>query len=253
MTTPLPRPVTSDGLLLWVLHRFAEAFEEHAILKGGIALRLFDCKRSTTDIDYVFVPFRSQNDIRKRLERVLGEIDGAALTVATHSKMVRATIRIDAAAIQIEANVAMECPTTAVATAGFAAAQGQPSRVVRVMALDCALAHQLAAWNERRLLRDLYDCYFLTVRLGATPDWKVLDARLAKIESRLPKLAKRSRMTRGELATELQAAADALSEAKLRDELAPILPAEELGGLLPRLRSALVRLVEKLSMPSSQP
>lgn len=58
-------------------------------------------------------------------------------------------------------------------------AQGQPSRIVRVMALDYALAHKLAAWNERRLLRDLYDGYFLAGRLGETPVREVLDQRLA--------------------------------------------------------------------------
>ncbi len=246
MTVPLKRPATPDGLFLWVMHRFAEAFEEHAIIKGGLALRLFDCPRSTTDIDYVFAPFRSKNEIRARIERVLAEIEGAGVEVATHSKMLRARVRVDAAAIQIEANVAQACPTTAVPTAGFATAQGQPSRIVRVMALNHALAHKLAAWNERRLLRDLYDCYFLTSRLGETPDLDALDARLARIESRLPRLRSRSKMTRGELAAELRAAAEALTQDALRQELAPILPLDELEGLIPRLRSALVKVAELL-------
>ncbi len=80
MTVPLRRPATADGLFLWVLHRFAEVFEEHAVLKG------------------------------------------------------------------------------------------QPSRVVRVMAPGAALAHKLAAWNERRLVRDLYDAWFLSARIGAKVD-----------------------------------------------------------------------------------
>ncbi len=72
--TTLPRPATPDGLFLWVMHRFAEVFEDHAIIKGGMALRLMDCPRSTTDIDYVFVPYRSKNDVRARIESVLAEI-----------------------------------------------------------------------------------------------------------------------------------------------------------------------------------
>ena len=248
MSTPLPRPATPDGLFLWVLHRFAEVFEEHAVLKGGIALRLFDCQRTTTDIDYVFVPFRSKNDIGPRIEKVLREIEGAQVTIATHSKTVRATLRVDRASIQIEANVDRQCPTTAVPTSGFALAQGQPSRIVRVMALECALAHKLAAWNERRLLRDLYDAYFLSTRLGAAPDLAILDQRLAKIESRLPQLGKRKKMTRLEFAAELRAALEGIDERALRDELAPVLPADELAGLLPRLRGAGVRLVERLEV-----
>lgn len=247
MSTPLPRPATADGLFLWVLHRFAEAFEEHAVLKGGIALRLFDCPRATNDIDYVFVPFRSKREVAARLRAVLGELDGATFDVAMHSKMVRARLTVDGAAIQIEANADLQCPSTAIATAGFAVRQGQPSRLVRVMALDCALAHKLAAWNERRLLRDLYDVYYLVARLGVLPDLDVLDARLASITSALPQLAKRKRMTRGEFAAELQAALDAVDERAVRQQLAPVLPAEELAGLLPRLRAAVVRVGERLT------
>ncbi len=246
MSTPLPRPATQDGLFLWVLHRFAEVFEEHAVLKGGIALRLFECLRTTTDIDYVFVPFRSKADIAPRIARVLREIEGGAVTIITHSKMVRATLRVDAAAIQIEANVELQCPTTAVPTAHFATSQGQPSRIVRVMSLDYALANKLAAWNERRLLRDLYDTYFLGTRLGATPDLARLDRRLAKIESRLPRIAKQKKMTRHEFATELREAVANLDERALRDELAPVLPPDELVGLVPRIRSAVIRLAERL-------
>lgn len=246
MTVPLPRPASPDGLFLWVMHRFAEAFEDHAILKGGMALRLFDCPRSTTDIHYVFVPFRSKKDARGRIEEILGEIEGAEVAVAVHSKMLRATIRVDSIAVQIEVSVDTDCPAMPVPTGGFAIAQGQPSRIVRVMALDCALAHKLAAWNERRLLRDLYDCYFLAGRLGEKPDLDVLDRRLARVESRLPRLKKRKRMTRVELASELRAAADSLTENALRDELAPILPPEELVALVPRIRPAIVRIAELL-------
>jgi len=246
MTVPLRRPATPDGLFLWVVHRFAEAFEEHAILKGGIALRLFDCPRSTTDIDYMFVPFRSKKDIREKINEILGEIEGAQIKVATHSKMLRATVRVDSAAIEVEVNVATECPSMPVPTAGFALAQGQPSRIVRVMELGCALAHKLAAWNERRLLRDLYDCYFLAGRLGEKPDLDVLERRLAKVESRLPRLKNRKQMSLAELAAELRAAADSLTESALDDELAPILPADELVSLAPRMRPVIVRIAELL-------
>lgn len=247
MSVQLRRPATADGLFLWVLHRFAEAFEEHAIVKGGLALRLFDCPRSTTDIDYVFVPYRSKNDVVGTLRAVLGELDGAAIRVHVHSKMIRADISVDGAAIRIEANVARECASLVVPTAGMALRQGQPSRLVRVMAPELALAHKLAAWNERRLLRDFYDIYYLTTRLGAQPDLATLRGRLRQIESRLPVLRNRRSMTLAELQAELMAAANALSEVAVRDELAPILPADELAGLVPRLRSAITRLVERFA------
>jgi len=61
------------------------------------------------------------------------------------------------------------------------AKDGQPARIIRMMSASWALAHKLAAWNERRLLRDLYDCYFFVARLGELPDIGELRNRLAKI------------------------------------------------------------------------
>jgi predicted nucleotidyltransferase component of viral defense system len=245
--TLLPRPATADGLFLWVMHRFAEQFEHHAILKGGMALRLVDSPRSTTDIDYVFVPYASRKDVRARIEAVLAEIDGARIAVALHSRMMRIELRVDDAAIQIEVNVLPDCPSTPMATGGFARAQGQPSRIVRIMTLDCALAHKIAAWNERRLMRDLFDCYFLVARLGTQPDLAILDARLARIESRHPALRRRTTMTRSELAAELEVAARDLTQPALESELGPVLPPEELAGLSHRLRAAMTRLAETLA------
>ena len=245
MTTPLERPATPDRLFLWVMHRFAEVFEQHAILKGGMALRLYDCLRSTTDIDYVFVPFESKNEIKDRIEAVLGELEEADVEIRLHSKMLRATVQIDDARIQIEANVSPGQPSTAVPTGDFAIRQGQPSRIVRVLAPSVALAHKLAAWNERRLARDLYDVYFLAGRLGELPDLDVLDARLAKVESRLPALKKRKRMTRQELASDLNAALEGLDEKAVQQELAAVLPPDELNELIPRIRGAVNKLIER--------
>ena len=252
MTVPLTRPATPDGLFLWVMHRFAEVFEDHAVVKGGLALRLLDCPRSTTDIDYVFVPFRSKKDIAERIESVLREIEGARISVDVHSKMLRARVQVDSAEIQVEASVDTDTSTIPLSTAGFASAQGQPPRIVRAMSLDVALAHKLAAWNERRLLRDLYDTYFLSARLGETPDREVLSQRLARVESRLPHLRKRSSMELHELGEELRGAAAELAEDDVRAELAAVLPEEELVGLVPRLRAAVVRIAEILEEPGSE-
>ncbi|MCB9876807.1 MAG: nucleotidyl transferase AbiEii/AbiGii toxin family protein [Planctomycetes bacterium] len=246
MKARLDRPATPDRLFVWVLHRFAEVFEEHAVVKGGIALRLHDCPRSTTDIDYVFVPFRSKKDVVARLKTVLAELEGADVEVETHSKMIRARIVVDGAAIQIEANVDVECPSVVVPTADFALRQGQPSRLVRVMALERALAHKLAAWNERRLLRDLYDVYYLAARLGAKVDVAALQKRLRKVESRLPALKGKKSMTMGEFAAALRRAAERVDDATVRDQLAPVLPGDEVEGLVPRLRAGVIKVVEGL-------
>jgi hypothetical protein len=246
MTTRLDRPATRDGLFLWVMHRFAEVFEQHAVIKGGMALRLLDSPRHTMDIEYVFVPFSSKMEVVDRIVDTLHEIDRAQVEVDLHSKMLRAGLRVDDAAIQIEVDVAQRCETTPMATGGFARSIGQPSQVVRIMSPSHALAHKMAAWNERRLLRDLYDCYFLAGRAGATPDLTVLGLRLSNVQSRLPRLRRRQRMSRTQLAEELHHTIETLSDTELERELAGILPPEELAGLAVRIRAALTWAVSFL-------
>ncbi len=251
MSAQLGRPATRDGLFLWIMHRFAEVFEEHAVLKGGMALRLLDCPRRTVDIDYVFVPFESKKAVVDRIVGVLHEIDGASVDVDLHSKMLRADLRVDDVAIQIEANVALKCETIPMTTGGFAHSVGQPSHVVRIMSPATALSHKLAAWNERRLLRDLYDCYFLTARAGTSPDPDVLDQRLSRIESRLPMLRGIRRMSRAELAEALRDAVETLTDADLGEQLAGLLPAEELAGLAIRIRVAVTSLADAIESDDS--
>jgi len=246
MSTPLDHPATRDHLFLWVMHRFAEVFKDHAILKGGMALRLIDSPRSTTDIDYVFVPYKSKKDILHPIASVLNEIEGAAVEMELHSRMLRAQLHVDGASIQLEANVAMECRGTAMSTGQFARDLGHPPRVVRMMSPDWALAHKLAAWNERRLIRDLYDCFFFTTRLGETPAREVLDERLANVQSRIPRLVRKSRMTRAELASELRKEAESLDADRLIAELGGAMPDEEMAGLATRMKAAIIKLAESI-------
>jgi hypothetical protein len=161
-----------------------------------------------------------------------------------HSKMLRADLRVDGVAIRLEANVAQHCVTIPMATGGFAQSVGQPSQVVRIMSPSAALSHKLGAWNERRLLRDLYDCYYLAARAGASPDPGVLDQRLSKIESRLPKLKGTRMISRAQLADMLRDEAGKLTDADLEEELAGLLPADELAGLAIRIRAAVEGLAD---------
>lgn len=217
MTISIDRPATADGLFLWVMHRFAEVFKEHAILKGGMAMRLIDSPRSTTDIE-----------------------------VELHSNLLRAELHLDSASIQLEVNVGMACTGIPMSTGGFARTLGHPPRIVRIMSLDWGFAHKLAAWNERRLARDLYDCYFFAARLGQQPAEDVLDSRLACIISRIPAVARRHSMTRVELAAELRAVAVALTQQGLASELGGVLPSEEIAGLAPRMKAAMAKIAEWL-------
>jgi predicted nucleotidyltransferase component of viral defense system len=246
MSTGPTRPATREGLLLWVMHRFAQAFGEHAIIKGGMALRLLDSPRSTNDIDYVFVPYESKKDIVPKICEILRDLEDADIKINLHSTMLRADIRLDSAAVQVEASVDISCDATPIATGGFAREQDQPSQIVRIMRLDTALAQKLAAWNERRLARDLYDCYFLARRLGEKPNLTVLKKRLSEIRSQLPKLRRKRKMSIPEFAEELRQEAENLTQKRLADELGGLLPHEEMAGLAPRIKAALNTVAEQI-------
>ncbi|MEM6672223.1 MAG: nucleotidyl transferase AbiEii/AbiGii toxin family protein [Planctomycetota bacterium] len=247
MTAPIVRPASAEGLFLWVVHRFSELFGAQAILKGGMALRLLDCPRSTTDLDYIFVPFESKRDIESELRAALGELEDALVEIELHSKMLRVALSLDDARIQIEATVARSCDSELVGTASIAIDLGQPPQVVRILSVNQALAHKLAAWNERRLFRDLYDIYFLRTRLGASPDQDVLEERLAAVHSRLPRLRSINSMTSEELVEELRGVAEGLEERELLSELDPLLPDNELAGLTSRIRVAVLSLADTLA------
>lgn len=244
MSDRLERPATDERLFLWVMHRFAEVFKQHAILRGGMALRLHECQRSTTDVDYVFVPYTSKKEIAGRIEDTLRGLQDADVRITMNSKALRADVRLDDAQIQVEVSVDQECPSESMATASLADSLGIPSHVVRVMAPDTSLSHKLAAWNERRLHRDLYDTYFLVSRIGATPELDLLKRRLAKIESRLPSMKKTCSMDLATFGSVLRCAVGDLTQVDLERELAPLLPANELAGLASRIRSTVTQLVE---------
>lgn len=240
------RPASTETLMVWVLHRFAEVFSHHAILKGGMSLRLHDCPRFTNDLDFVFAPFASKNEIKDAIQNTLEEIEDADIQFSAHSTMLRAQIRLDDALIQVEIAVAKEIKSEAMSSDALARAAGVPPRLVRVVAPEVAMAHELAAWNERRLLRDLYDLYFYWARLRVTPDLTTLSDRLANMRSRLPKLNKRKQMSLAELAAEFSRAIELVDQAAIDRELSPLLDSTLRLGLARSMLAALRGLHEHL-------
>jgi hypothetical protein len=120
-------------------------------------------------------------------------------------------------------------------------------RVIAVMPFEQALAHKLAAWNERRLLRDLYDIWFLYARLNIVASSPLLEMRLAKIESRLPQLKAMKRMSVAELASAINDTLNGLDQAGVDAELVGLLSSTERAGLHYKMRAGLLGLVELLS------
>ncbi|MBN1673111.1 MAG: nucleotidyl transferase AbiEii/AbiGii toxin family protein [Kiritimatiellae bacterium] len=232
-----------QALLARIIDLFAERFDKRAVLRGGMVLRLLGCERLTNDLDYVFVPFRSKKDIVADVVRTLREIPGAQVTHSLNSKCLRAIVTVDEATVQVEAKVALEAAAEILSTRELARAFGLPSRLVRVQNYSVALAHKMAAWNERRLIRDLYDIWFF-LRMGVLPDPPTLEERLRRpAYSRI--VPDRERFS-GESVSAfydfLRAHCSGLTDKDVADSLADYLAPEKIPGLAMAIRAELAKL-----------
>lgn len=232
-----------EALLIWLIGFFGERFRNRAILKGGMTLRLLDSPRSTNDADFVFIPHGSRKEIAEEVRAALESVPGLTLEERMDSRAWRLKISYGGQMAQVELTVAQECPSVPVSTAPLARRHGQDGRVVRVMALPTALSHKLAAWNERRLWRDVHDLWFLHSQLGTTLDLAVLDQRLLEVR---PKRGKPFSMSRQELAEQLRMAARNIDRDGVIEELGDTLPPSDLEGVELRLAATMARLATVL-------
>ena len=73
-------------LLVEVLDLFALRFDKHAVLRGGMVLRILGCERLTNDLDYVFVPYRSKKDIAGDVLEALRSLAGVTISHTLNSQ-----------------------------------------------------------------------------------------------------------------------------------------------------------------------
>lgn len=239
---------SNEGLMVWIMTALADTLEAHAILKGGMVLRLLDCPRYTNDLDYVFVPYDSKKAVVPLIERALRTLDGVTWSHALHSTSVRFLVSYEKFSTQIEANVASACSSEPVSTSALARPAQQTPRVIRVMRLDLALAHKLGAWNERGLMRDLYDIYFLHTMLGKRPDLPTLNGRLARVRyaKGVSRAGKPKTITLQELCRKLRDAAHTLDAKAVAQQLGDYLTPTEYTGLEHKIKISVAHLVEAL-------
>ena len=226
---------STEELLAWVVNFFAAEFGNHAIIRGGMALRLLNSPRYTNDIDYVFVPFSSKKEIRPLVEQKLSKVNGLVFNITLNSKVMNVNIHYLSQNCQIEINVENEYQSLTASSSPLASLYGMPARIVRIADLSVAFAHKIAAWNERELLRDLFDIYLYRAILKVEPNLEILQKRLANV--RIYPKAKPARNMR-ELKKKLLFAAKKLNEQKMQ-ELKPLLPEAELAGLHLRIAAAI--------------
>jgi predicted nucleotidyltransferase component of viral defense system len=231
-------------LLARILDVIAERFDRHAVLRGGMVLRLLGCERLTNDLAYIFVPYGSKKEIVDDLVAAVGRIPGATVASSLHSTCLRLVITVAGVTAQVEATAALDVPTEVLSTRELVREHGGQPRLVAVLAHPVALAHTMAAWNERRLVRDLYDIWFL-LRMGVRPELHTLTERLRK--PNYSKLVRtRDRLSPGadaeRLIDRLRAAAADLTDKKIAVELSDFLPPAELVGLSMSFRAELAKL-----------
>ncbi|MBN2444413.1 MAG: nucleotidyl transferase AbiEii/AbiGii toxin family protein [Spirochaetales bacterium] len=250
MKTPFPDKITLNSLFLWFINRLSEELGNHAILKGGMALQLYDCPRSTNDLDYVFVPYKSKKELLPVFQKIVKDIseNPELCEIVMTSKAIIIKISIAGITCQIEGNVALTCKSEPLSTKVLADRENQMSRIIKVMNPNVALSHKLAAWNERRLLRDVYDLYFLFSRIKALPDMEILHMRLNNIESRLPGLKKKKKMSLQDFIVELENELKHITSKRLQQELGPLLNEMELTGLERKINVAVTGIIEYLEV-----
>ena len=237
---------SSLGLMVWLINFLADKFGNNAILKGGMELRLLDCPRHTNDIDYVFVPFSSKKDVRELVLDAFSEVPDLKIEHSLNSKNLRCLCEYNGIRVQIEISAAMDCKSQELTTATLARATNQQAHIVRGMRFDIALAHKIAAWNERRLVRDLYDCYFMVDILAIHPHIQTLRQRLAKSEIRAGRKTKIVSMTIIDLISTLTTALVDLSQTMVEEQMRDFLLPEELPGLEKKIRIGVNKLLEML-------
>jgi len=231
------------ALLARILDLFARRFDKSAVLRGGMVLRLLGSSRYTNDLDYVFVPYRSKNEIVKDVLDCLRQIEDAQLKHSLHSKCLRVVIVTPEATVQVEAKVAREIATLPVTTRLFSKQFDLPPRLINVVALPVALAEKMAAWNERRLIKDLYDIWFY-IQMNVRPDPETLRSRLANPQvSMLVK--KRDHFpgdTIGDFYDFLREKCSGLTDTEIEEALSTTLPQDEIEGLSLLFCAAFARL-----------
>lgn len=237
---------STEALLSWIVDFFAQKFGNSAILKGGMSLRLMHSPRYTNDVDYIFIPFDSKKDAKTLVEEALSLVEGLKYNTTMNSKALRIIVDYAGQQAQIEINVEMECPSIPMSSSLLSTPYGYPARIIRVMEPGVAFAHKIAAWNERELMRDLYDVYQYESLFKADPKMEILYKRLKSARSYKNVVAAKNI---GALVEKMRKCAESLTESSF-SELVPLLDAVELAGLSFRMRPSILALCDKMTKQS---
>lgn len=233
-----------EDLMIFLINLIGENFPQSAILKGGMSLRLLNSPRFTNDLDYVFMPYKSKKEIVDDICKLFDSITGIKYNYSLNSKCLRIKLSYNEIKTQVEINVAEFCPSVSISTAEISSQANQLSRIIRVMDYPIAMSHKFAAWNERNLIRDLFDLYFFYTFIKVLPNLDVLEERLQQISS-TPRNKNPKKMSMNELLNKLEKQLNNLTNNDM-NELLDYLPENNLVGLDMQLKVNLLQMVCEL-------
>lgn len=221
-----------DKVLLVVIQKISAKFGPHAVLKGGMALRLQGIPRSTIDIDYTFKPYKGKSGFSKELIELMNQICDEKVLHQSDSKKIQIKGKLDGINIIVEASALdAEFEPEPIDTTILANQHDLQPSVISIVPNTMAFANKLGAWLERRLARDLYDIYIFYDILKAVPDDKILLARITKPNySKLVKPKPELKSIQDFLVF-IVSQSDTWSDKQLESELAGILEARDLKGI----------------------
>jgi len=232
-----------QALLAQIIDLFAQRFDRNAVLCGGMVLRILGSPRLTNDLDYAFIPFKSKKDIVVDIINCLKQIPGAEIRHSINSKCLRVIITVGDTSVQVEAKTAMKIATSTTSTRLLSPLFNLPPRTIKILDFPLAMANKMAAWNERRLIRDLYDIWFFC-RMNIRPDEDTLNKRLFKPD--YSRAVKKSEYFKGSSTDDffdlLRNMCASLKDSDIEKELSDYLPAHEIAGLSDMFRAAFATL-----------
>jgi predicted nucleotidyltransferase component of viral defense system len=244
---------SQESFMSWLINFFADKFPRHAILKGGMVLKIIGCPRSTNDIDYVFVPYKSKKDILPMIEKAIHNIPQLSMTHTFHSTNLRLIMILTNPngqfQTQVEISVSDSVETEIMSTNDYALSYNNSPHIIHVIRFDVALAHKMAAWNERELMRDLYDIYFIYHALKTRPNIDILKQRLTKINysKNVKKKKLPTRMSIDEFCLRLQEHLQKTTQIDIETELEPLFERNFIIGLNKKIQATLSLLIQELS------
>lgn len=230
-------------LLATVLDLFASEFSNRALLRGGMVLKVMGSARYTNDLDYVFVPYKSKNEIVSEVVTCLRKIENSSVKHSLNSKCLKIILSVKEVSIQIEIKVALEVKGAVISTKLYSPQYNLPKRLIHVVDHSVSMANKLGAWNERRLARDLYDIWFF-LQMNVRPDVETLKDRLDR--PNYSKLVKKSDYFLGGNIAEfydfILKKLGEMSDSDIENQLSDYLLPTEIEGLAPLIRSGFVKL-----------